>query len=117
MKYKEEQQLEIGRKILESGRTNLDVAMEYGISEESARRYRIKYEKSIGIVRNSDRSSRYSTPSEAFDKSVYEEMSREQLLEELMKTKINEARLKKGYMVKGDGAEKEYFLSDNRNTK
>lgn len=117
MKYTEEQQLEIGRKILESGRTNLDVAMEYGICEESARRYRIKYERSIGIVHNPDRNSRHTTPSNVFDKSVYEEMSREQLLEELMKAKINEARLKKGYMVKGDGAKKEYFLSDNKSTK
>ena len=44
-------------------------------------------------------------------------MSKEELLHELMKSKINEARLKKGYMVKGDGAEKEYYLLNNKNTR
>ena len=33
----------------------------------------------------------------------YQSMSREELLHELMISKINEARLKKGYEVKGDG--------------
>lgn len=47
----------------------------------------------------------------------YHSMSKEELIEELMKAKIREARLKKGYMVKGDGVEKEYILLDNKNTK
>ena len=44
-------------------------------------------------------------------------MTREELIEELMKAKIREARLKKGYLVKGVGADKEYILLDSKNTK
>ena len=44
-------------------------------------------------------------------------MTKEQLIAELMKSQIREARLKKGYMVKGVGADKEYVLFDNKNIK
>ena len=47
----------------------------------------------------------------------YSSMSKEELLEELMQSKIREARLKKGYMVKGVGADKEYILLGSKNTK
>ena len=47
----------------------------------------------------------------------YSSMTREELIEELMKSKIREARLKKGYLVKGVGADKEYILLDSKNTK
>ena len=41
----------------------------------------------------------------------------DQNFEELVMARINEARLKKGYMVKGAGADKEYILLDNKSTK
>ena len=44
-------------------------------------------------------------------------MTREELMEELIKSKINEARAKKGYMVKGDGANKEFIPLDKKNSK
>ena len=47
----------------------------------------------------------------------YSSMSKDELIEELMKARVREARLKKGYRVKGDGADKEYFLLDSKNTK
>jgi transposase len=47
----------------------------------------------------------------------YETMSKEELIRELVKSKISEARLKKGYEVKGAGADKEYIRYDNKNTK
>ena len=49
MKYNKEERLEVGRKIHESGLSNLNAGIMFGISEESARRYRILYEKSQGI--------------------------------------------------------------------
>ena len=42
---------------------------------------------------------------------------KEDVIEELMKARVREARLKKGYRVKGDGADKEFFLLDSKNTK
>ena len=44
-------------------------------------------------------------------------MSREELIRELVLSKINEERAKKGYEVKGVGVEKEYIVYDSRNTK
>lgn len=41
----------------------------------------------------------------------------EELELEIMKKDIEIARLKKGYMVKGVGAEKEYITTFNKNTK
>ena len=43
-----------------------------------------------------------------------ESMTKEELIQELVKARITEARLKKGYEVKGDGA---VILYDSKNTK
>ena len=47
----------------------------------------------------------------------YETMSKEELINELVHAKINEARLKKGYEVKGVGAQKEFVPLDSKSTK
>lgn len=125
MKYNKEERLEIGRKIHESGLSNLNAGIMFGISEETARRYRILYEKSQGIEHDTSRKHKGSvdtaaliTPGEPMSTSDdYSSMTREELIEELMKSKIRESRLKKGYLVKGVGADKEYILLDNKNTK
>ena len=41
----------------------------------------------------------------------------EQLEQEILKLRIENERLKKGYLVKGDGAKKEYITSLEKNTK
>ena len=125
MKYTKEERLEVGRKIHESGLSNLKAGQVFGISEESARRYRIMYEKSQGIERTPRQSHSTSintaallTPGEPLSGSDdYSSMTKEELIEELMKSKIREARLKKGYLVKGVGVEKEYILLDSKSTK
>lgn len=125
MKYSKEERLEVGRKIHESGLSNLNAGIMFGISEESARRYRILYEQSQGIKHDSSRAHKCPvdtaaliTPGEPMSSSDdYSSMTREELIEELMKSKIREARLKKGYLVKGVGAGKEYILLDSKNTK
>ena len=125
MKYSKEERLEVGKKIHESGLSNFNAGKMFDISEESARRYRILYEQSQGIEHNSSRAHKATvdtaaliTPGEPVSVSAdYSSMTREELIEELMKSKIREARLKKGYLVKGVGADKEYILLDNKNTK
>ena len=47
----------------------------------------------------------------------YEAMSKEELIQELVRAKIIEARLKKGYEVKGAGAQKEFAPLDSKSTK
>lgn len=51
------------------------------------------------------------------DMADYESMTREELIQELVLAKINEARAKKGYEVKGVSVEKEYIVYDSRNTR
>lgn len=44
-------------------------------------------------------------------------LSREELIDEVIKAKVGEARAKKGYEVKGGGENKEYVTLSNKNTK
>lgn len=125
MKYTKEERLEIGRKIYESRLSNLKAGEIFGISEESARRYRISYEESQGIEHNPGKLQKQVIHPDALitlgevanDSDDYTSMTKEQLIEELMKARIRETRLKKGYMVKGVGAAKEYVPIDKENIK
>lgn len=125
MKFSKEERIEIGRKIHESGLSNLNAAKLFGIAEESARRYRIMHEQSQGLEHNSSKARKDSVnttlttaPYEPVESPKdYAAMTKEELIEELMKAKIREARLKKGYIVKGVGVDKEYILLDIKNIK
>ena len=44
-------------------------------------------------------------------------MTKDELILELVRSKIREARLKKGYEVKGDGTEKVFIPLSSKNTK
>ena len=82
---------------------NLNAGIMFGISEESAQRYRILYEKSQGIEHDSSRAYKDQVntaaliaPGEPISTSDdYSSITKEELIEELMKSKIREARLKK----------------------
>jgi transposase len=44
-------------------------------------------------------------------------MSKEELIDALILAKANELRAKKGYEVRGDGANKEFIFLNNENSK
>lgn len=44
-------------------------------------------------------------------------LSKEELIDEVIKAKVGEARAKKGYEMKGGGANKEFVILNNKNTK
>lgn len=117
MNYTKDERIALGKEIYETGISNIEASRKYGIGEESARRYRMLYEASVGIEHITNRSRKSTNSSYDFKIDDFESMTKNELIKELMKSKINEARLKKGYMVKGDGADKEFFLLDNKNTK
>ena len=77
------------------------------------------YEESAGIVHITDKAHKSISHNPKVDDftTEYESMSKEELIRELMNARIREERLKKGYMVKGDGAAAEYILLDSKNTK
>lgn len=121
MRYTKEERLEIGQKVYEGIMTRYEAAEAYGISDDTARDYMRMYRDSNSLPPKSSGNGSDSyvyKPSERRpDLSDYESMTKKELIVELIKAKVTEARLKKGYEVKGDGPAKEYILLDNSNTK
>ena len=123
MKYTKEERLEIGRRIYSGEISRFQAADEYGISEYAARDYMRLYRDVNGLPpkRTSGKSlagttsvRRSETPPSLEE---YQSMTKEELILELMRSRIREARAKKGYEVKGVGAEKVFVLLDSENTK
>lgn len=119
MKYTKEERLDIGRQIYDGEISKNEASEAYGISPSSAREYMRLYRDCNHLPPKNQRqgisyvsSDRRIT--ELYGIADYESMSKEELLRELMKAKIAEARLKKGYEVKGDGS---IILYDNKNIK
>ena len=123
MKYTKEQRLDIGRRVYEGEINKYQAANEYGISEQTARSYMRQYRftNSLPAKRQGIRVFREDCqPKPAVEDSgleEYEVMTKEELIQELVRSKIREARLKKGYEVKGDGPEKVFMPLNNKNTK
>ena len=121
MRYTKEERLEIGRKVYEGIMTRYEAAEAYGISDDTARDYMRMYRDSNSLPPkssgNGSDSYVYKPSEKRPDLSDYESMTKKELIVELIKAKVAEARLKKDYEVKGDGPVKEYILLDSSNTK
>ena len=117
MKYTKEERLDIGRRIYEGELSRYQAADVYGISDETARNYMRLYRDANQLPAKRAAKSSIKAPSFRTDPANMEElesMTKEQLIQELLKARIREARLKKGYEVKGDGT---VILYDNENTR
>ena len=100
-----------------NGETAIKLEKEYGLSPNYLYRWISKYEKEgyEGLKDKTGKAS-YSNPNAGLHlrkpKNKIEELKLE-----LMKKEIEIARLKKGYMVKGVGAAKEFVTIFDKNTK
>ena len=100
-----------------NGETAIKLEKEYGLAPNYLYRWIRKYEKEgfEGLTSKSGK-ARYSNPHAGLHlrkpKNKIEELELE-----LMKKEIEVARLKKGYMVKGVGAKKEFVTTFDKNTK
>lgn len=111
MRYTKEERLEIGRKIYDDELTRAQAAEIYNISEQMARTYMRLYRDVNGLPPKIPRSRYYPSSKDMLTDLCledYEKMSKEELIGELVKTRIQNARLKKGYEVKGDGTVIQY---------
>lgn len=120
MKYTEEERLDIGRRVYNREFTYSTAAVEFGLHPSTVRDYVTYYRHKHNLPARKREKSIRNEPSSysiQYDSSDYESMSKEELITELIRSKIRESRLKKGYEVKGDGAEKEYIVYDSKNTK
>ena len=116
MKYTKEERLDIGRRIYDGEISRYEAAEQYGINDQTARTYMRMYRDANQLPPKRGKSA-FPTP--RFQKvpagmEDLESMTKEQLIQEVVKARITEARLKKGYEVKGDGT---VILYGNGNTK
>ena len=124
MKYTKEQRLDIGRQVYYGEISKYQAAELYDIGPQTARDYMRLYRNENHLpprrCHNASNDSRYvrlNDLSEADSLEAYEAMSKDELIQELVKARIAEARLKKGYEVKGDGRNKEFISLSSKNSK
>lgn len=119
MKYTKDERLDIGRRIYQGEITLAAAATHYEIDYYTARAYLRLYKASINvsIPREISGHGDDNTLSDEPNASQYENMTREELLDELIRAKVNEARAKKGYEVKGDGRNKVFRPINSKNSK
>lgn len=119
MKYTKEQRLDIGRRIYDGEIFKYDAAEQYDISWETARDYMRLYRNENHLPPKRGCSASDGTPirknlPEQNNLEAYEAMSKDELIQELVKARIAETRLKKGYEVKGDGSIIHYISKNTR---
>lgn len=122
MKYTKEQRLNIGRRIYEGEISRYQAAEEYGISDQTAREYMRQYRDIHQLPPKRGKSISYgiarsTLPTVLSGLEDYTSMTKEELIDALIEARIKEARLKKGYIVEGVGAEKKYIPIGKKNTK
>ena len=115
MHYTKEERLNIGQRIYNGEITRYQAAEEYGISDQTARDYMRLYRDANHLPpKRGTHKSSISVPNPPTSMEDLASMSKEELIEEVIKARIAEARLKKGYEVKGDGSVIRYV---SKNTK
>ena len=120
MKYTKEQRLDIGRRIYDGEIDCYQAAEEYSINQYTARDYMRLYRDTNQLPRRSAATyscKSVSIPSAANNQAnlqEYQDMTKEELIQALIQARITEARLKKGYEVKGDGSIIQYSSKNTR---
>ena len=123
MSFTKEQRLDIGRRVYNQEISHTEASIQYGIALTSVNRYVHDYKVSIGVsteqrISGKNKASSVKQPdTSSIDIEAYRAMSKDELIDELIRAKVNEARAKKGYEVKGVGSSKEYISLNNRNSK
>ena len=131
MKYSKEQRIDIGRQVYTHELSRMEASQKYEVSDSSLDVYVSLYKLVSGIqtqntrvaIRNKTDKTDRNEPkpredtSETWDIETYRAMSKEELINELIRAKVNEARAKKGYEVRGDGTNKEFISLSRKNSK
>lgn len=123
MKFSLEQRLEIGREIYSKSITLYEASIKYGINNYTARDYMRLYRDKNQLPAFSEN----KTPEEIVEPKKkkprfvnYEDLSlmnKDELIDEVIKARVEAERAKKGYLVKGDGREKVFINIKNTSSK
>ncbi len=115
MKYTKEERLDIGHRIYDGEFTNYTASVQFDVSIGCARDYMRLYRDTNHLPgKTSTKRQKKTLAPKSHDLQDLESMTKEELILELVKARITESRLKKGYEVKGDGS---VILYDNKNIK
>ena len=118
MKYTLEERMDIGRRLYTHELTCKEAMEQYDIGRSTAQKFMTDYKRANSIpIKNHQNPTTVVTKTSSPDIETYMAMSKEELFNELILAKANELRAKKGYEVKGVGANKEFISLSNRNTK
>ena len=104
------ERLEVGKALHDKSLSIVDCMKKYGVSPSCVRNWQSQYEISAGLKLP-------KAEDQAVQRPEYSGMSKEQLLREIMRKDIENARLKKGYAVRGGGTKKEFVSLSGKNTK
>ena len=109
-----EERLAIGKQVYDGELTKHEASVKYDVPERSIETWILQYKESIGVRKRSEK-----TPNNVLsdERAAYENMTKEELINELILAKANELRAKKGYEVRGVGANKEFITSNEENSK
>lgn len=119
MKYTKEERLQIGREIYTHAITIGEAAEKYDIDWYTARNYMRMYKELNNLPPMSDGIEELKAINKDKKKKFddLQNLSKEQLIDEVIKARIEAERAKKGYAVKGGGQEKEFINLLDSNTK
>ena len=81
--------------------------LKHSVEPKPAKPYRPMPNKTVEVIKKHDE----------IDIEAYRNMTKEELIDELILAKANELRAKKGYEVRGVGANKEFIFLNNENSK
>ena len=118
-KYSLEERLEIGREIYSRHLTTYEAAEKYNINLYTARDYMRLYRDTnhLPAKNQSTESSALPLPRKQIDYDDLENMTKDELIDEVIKARVDAERAKKGYSVKGSGQAKEFISLKNQNSK
>lgn len=118
MKYTLEEKLEIGKEIYTGNLKIHEASVKYNMGTTTARECMRLYRDANNLPsRNETENPKVFIKADKLDYSDLESLSKEQLIDEIIKARVEIERAKKGYIVKGDGQEKEFISLKNQNSK
>ncbi len=122
MKYTKKQRLDIAKRVYDGELTVEEAAVKYELNPSSVKGYLRLYRAETGLPprtrrKKTENATQHIEAQKDSSLKEYEAMSKEELIDALVMARINEARLKKGYSVKGSGVEKKYLPIDSGNIK
>lgn len=123
VKYTLDERLEIGRKIYCHELTINEASIEYNINNYTARDYMRFYrdknqlpQMKENIICNEAPKSKTKNKN-TLNYENLEQLTKDELIDEVIKARVDAERAKKGYLVKGDGQEKEFISINSLNLK